>query len=105
MWEEKVRPNKQNERYWGVKDPEVEDECRVVGGKKVMCWAALVNGKVILHLFDEGTKLNQQVYLDLLQTVLWPRVSKAVQSGVSNSDLFFNDFCFLIFLSVSYFSD
>ena len=30
MWEEKTRPNKQNERYWGLVDPEVVDECRVV---------------------------------------------------------------------------
>jgi hypothetical protein len=74
MWEEKTRPNKQNERYWGLVDPEVEDECRVVGGKKVMCWGALVNGKVILHWFEPKTRLNQHVYLDLLKTVLWPKI-------------------------------
>ena len=61
MWEERSRPNKQNERYWAESDPEVEDECRVVGGKKVMCWGALVDGKVILHWFRPGVKLNQQV--------------------------------------------
>ena len=62
-----------NERYWGEVDPEVEDECRVVGGNKIMCWAALVDGKVILHWFEKGTKLNQHVYLDLLKTVMWRR--------------------------------
>ena len=34
MWEEKTRPNKQNERYWGLEDPEVQDENRVVGGTR-----------------------------------------------------------------------
>ena len=32
MFEERTRPNKQNERYWAVEDPEITDECRVVGG-------------------------------------------------------------------------
>ena len=37
LWEEKIRPNKQNERYWGQVDPEVEEDCRVQRGKKIMC--------------------------------------------------------------------
>ena len=41
MWEERSRPNKQNERYWAEWDPEVEDECRVVGGKQEMCWGVV----------------------------------------------------------------
>ena len=28
LCEEKIRPNKQNEMYWWLVDPEVEDECR-----------------------------------------------------------------------------
>ena len=31
--------------YWGVVDPKVEDECRVQGGNKIMCWAGLFEGK------------------------------------------------------------
>ena len=34
LWEEKVRPNKQNERYWGLCDPEVEDENKVQGVRR-----------------------------------------------------------------------
>ena len=80
MWEEKSRPNKQNERYWREVNPEVEDECRVVGGNKIMCWAALVDGKVIVHWFEKGTKLNQHVYLDLLKNVMWPKVRRQVST-------------------------
>ena len=74
LWEEKVRPNKQNERYWGLCDPEVEDENRVQGGKKIMSWGGLINGKVILHWFDFGDNINQQLNLNMLRTVLWPKV-------------------------------
>ena len=44
------------------------------GGKKVMCWGALINGKVILHWFPLGVNLNQEVYMDMLQTSMWPKV-------------------------------
>ena len=74
LWEEKVRPNRQNERYWGLVDPEVEVDCRVQGGKKVMCWGAVINGEIILHWFPLNTSVNQHVYLDMLKSVLWPAV-------------------------------
>ena len=51
LWEEKVHPNKQNERYWAEADPETEVDCRVQGGRKVMCWAGIINGDIILHWF------------------------------------------------------
>ena len=35
---------------------------------------ALVNGKVILHWFDIGENINPEVYLNMLKTVLWPKV-------------------------------
>ena len=54
-------------------DPKVEDECRVQGGKKMMCWAGLIDGKVILHWFEEAT-VNQEVYLDMLKNVVWPYI-------------------------------
>ena len=73
-FEEKFRSNRQNERYWGYCDPCVLDENRVQGGKKVMCWAALIDGKVVIHFFPVGQTLNQHVYLDMLKTVLWPKV-------------------------------
>ena len=42
LWEEKIQPNKQNERYWAVVDHEVEVECRVQGGNKIMFWGKKV---------------------------------------------------------------
>ena len=74
LWEEKVNPNRQNERYWGEVDPEVEIDCRQQGNKKVMCWARVINGQILLHWFPLNTTVNQQVYLDLLETILWPAV-------------------------------
>ena len=44
-----------------------------------MCWAALIDGRVILHWFEEGKTVNQQVYLDMLQSVLWPKVARNCQ--------------------------
>ena len=74
LWEEKIHPNRQNERYWGKVDPEVEVDCKVQGGKKIMSWAAMINGQVILHWFPPNTSVNQDVYLDMLKSVLWPAV-------------------------------
>ena len=74
-FEERTQPNRQNERYWANVDPGIEDENRVQGGQKVMCWAALIDGRVVLHWFDEGQRENQHIYLHMLQTVVWPAVS------------------------------
>lgn len=78
----KQAPNKQNERYWGPCDPEVEVECREQGGQKVMCWAGVINGQIIIHWFDPGMSVNGQTYLNMLQTVVWPQV-KAVATRKS----------------------
>lgn len=75
VFEEKTRPNRQTERYWCNVDPEIEDENRIQGGRKIMCWAGLIDGKVVLHWFDEGERENQHIYLNMLQTVAWPAVS------------------------------
>ena len=68
-------PNRQNERHWAPVDPCVEEECRYQGGESIMCWACLVDGKVLLHWFDPGQSVNQHVYLDMLKTKVWPFVS------------------------------
>ena len=78
-FEEKTRPNKQNERYWSDVDPEVLDDCRVVGGQKVMCWAAIIDGQVIVHWFEIGERENQHSYLDMLKTTLWPKIRRNVR--------------------------
>ena len=36
LWQEKTKPNKQNECYWVVVGPMVEEECREQVGRKVM---------------------------------------------------------------------
>ena len=59
---------------WGLSYPEFEDENKLQGGKKVMCWGALMNGKVILHWFNLKENINPEVYLNMLKTVLWPKV-------------------------------
>jgi len=69
-FEERTRPNRQNERYWSNVDPQIEDENRVQGGRKVMVWGGLIDGRVILHWFDEGERENQHVYLQMLQYVV-----------------------------------
>lgn len=71
-------PNVQNERYWYPHDPEVEAECRVQGGHKVMAWAGLFRGKVIIHWFENGKSVNGETYLQMLQQDIWPRVSRTV---------------------------
>ena len=69
-----VHPNRQNERYWAMSDPLVMEENRVQGGKSQMCWAGLINGRIILHWFDEKETVNQHSYLAMLKTVVWPKV-------------------------------
>ena len=73
-------PNKLNERYWYPLDPEIERESRVQGGLKVMAWAGLVNGKVLIHWFDADVSVTGETYLEILKSVVWPKVSKKVNS-------------------------
>ena len=74
----KQKPNKQNERYWAPCDPGIEVECREQGGKKVMCWAGVVGGKVIIHWFELNKSVNGEVYLEMLKNVVWPKVRGVV---------------------------
>ena len=69
-----IHPNRQNVRYWSVNDPEIEVECKQMGGPKIMCWAGLIDGKIMLHWFNVNENVNQTVYLDMLQNFLWPKV-------------------------------
>ena len=74
----KQAPNKQNERYWAPVDPVVEVECREQGGAKVMCWAGILAGRIIIHWFDPGTSVTGESYLEMLQQVVWPQVRALV---------------------------
>ena len=67
-------PNKQNERYWAPYNPHVTVDCRLQGDKKVMCWAAIIGGQVMLHWFERDESVNGQTYLDILKDVLWPMI-------------------------------
>lgn len=67
-------PNRQNERYWAPCNPNVDVECKVQGERKVMCWAAIVGGQVMIHWFDQGASVNGSTYMDVLENVLWPKV-------------------------------
>ena len=68
------KPNKQNERYWAPSNPDVEVECNEQGGLKVMCWAAVIDGRVLLHWFDSNTSVNGKTYLNMLENVMWTAV-------------------------------
>ena len=71
---EKVHTNRQIDRYWAMSDPLVMEENRIQGGKSQMCWAGLINGRIIVHWFDEKGTVNQHSYLDMLKTVVLPKV-------------------------------
>ena len=72
-------PNKQNERFWAPCDPGVEVTCRVQGDEKVMCWAAIVRGRVVIHWLEPNVSVNGAGYLDILKSVLWPQVRVGVR--------------------------
>ena len=76
----KQSPNKQNEYFWYPFAPKIECEWCGQGGLKVMVWAGLVNGKVIIHWFDANVLVNGETYLEMLKFVVWPKVGRAVTS-------------------------
>jgi hypothetical protein len=49
-------------------------ECREQGGQKVMCWVGVIQGRIIIHWFDNNNSVNGDTYLDMLKTVVWPQV-------------------------------
>ena len=65
-------PKHQNDRYWAPCDPEVEVACKEQGGQKVMAWAGVVQGQVIIHWFSSNVLVNGERYLEMLQRVLQP---------------------------------
>lgn len=72
-------PNKQNERYWAPLNPRVTVACKEQGGQKVMCWAAVTDGRVLIHWHDPGTSVNGEAYLNLLVQGLWPELRDSVK--------------------------
>ena len=70
----KCRGNRQNERYWAPQgqDPEVLEECRVLGGDQTMCWSMIVDGRVYLYWFEPKARIDQHRYLRMLQEFMKP---------------------------------
>ena len=69
----KQHPNKQSNLYWAN---QVGIYYKQQGGRGIMRWAGLINGEVILHWFNVATSINKDVYLEMVQTVMWPRISR-----------------------------
>lgn len=70
-----LHPNKQNSRYWSVTNPYRYEDCVKQGGQKVMCWAGIINGRVLtIHWFEPGVSVNGEIYHGLLKDKLWPEV-------------------------------
>ena len=62
-------------------DPMIEVHCKIQGGKKVMCLVQRVlYGKLMTHWFDEETSVNEDNYLEKLQTFVWPEIKHKVNS-------------------------
>jgi hypothetical protein len=79
----KPHPNRQNARYWTIKNPFLYDDSVKQGGEKVMSWAAIVDGRVLpIVWFNDGESVNSERYLNLLKKKLWPAVrSDANEQG------------------------
>lgn len=68
-------PNRQNTRIWSAQNPYQYDDCMKQGAEKVMCWAAIIEGKILPPVwFNTGTSVNSESYLALLKNNLWPAV-------------------------------
>ena len=40
----------------------------------MMCWAAIINGEMIFHWFNDRQSMNGETYLEIMENVFWPRV-------------------------------
>lgn len=79
-------PNRQNTRFWSIKNPFAYADSIKQGGQKVMAWAAIVDGRVLpIVWFVNGVSVDSDRYLDLLKKKLWP----AVRSEANNKQYFY----------------
>ena len=46
----------------------------VQDGQKMMCWAGVIEGQLIIHWFDNNVSVNGQTYLDMLKEKVWPKI-------------------------------
>ncbi len=74
-----LRPhhNRQNTRVWSTTNPFLYDDSIKQGSEKVMCWAGVVDGRVLpIVWFSAGESVDSKKYLGLLKNKLWPAVSE-----------------------------
>ena len=70
-------PNKQNTRVWSSSNPFRYDDCVKQGAEKVMCFVAIVAGKILPPIwFPPGTSINSDKYLEILRDLVWPEIQK-----------------------------
>ena len=82
----KSSPNRQNTRFWCLENPYVLEESVTQGAEKLMCWAGVINGRILpIVWFEKGESVNSVRYLELLEKKLWP----AVRADASIGDYYF----------------
>ena len=61
-------------RVWAPIDQNIEIESRNQGAEKVMCWAAMVHGKVYTYWFKDNKNVTGETYLEMLSNVIWSEI-------------------------------
>ncbi len=79
FWITDVIPNSQNQRTCAVPNPRNLFQCRYQGKAKALCWVGILKDPIIgpFWFVDQNgvnINLNQESYLDMLQTQFWPAV-------------------------------
>ena len=72
-------PNSQNERIWAPRYPQEEVECRYQGDQKIMVWAGLVDGPVLMvrWMINDGggpVSVTAEKYLAVIKENVWSEV-------------------------------
>ena len=78
LWVQKPHPDKKNEKLWAQGNAHYEVECKQQGGRCIVSWAGLINGRVIIHWFDVGATNNQEVFLYMMKNDIWLKMKSSV---------------------------
>ena len=58
-----------------MSNPHKYDDTNKQGAEKIMAWAGIVDGRILpIVWFKPGESVNSQIYLNLLETKLWPAI-------------------------------
>ena len=66
-------PNRKNDVVWGPENTRNVVACKKAHGAKVMAWVGIVDGKVLLVHWFQGS-VDSAAYLNMLQTMVWPAI-------------------------------